>query len=411
MIRFRWFILGLLVVAFFAAAEAAPKLVLLGGLTPRPGSIVDNGSYGLSVAAEQLVAAGARVAVGLSPPPQWRGPIVYIVAGPMNCSGAAAEALARTVKSLAARGVDVGLVVASSGPYYGLCGRPLLEALGAPPLLLGETMGSPLIVPLEGGLLVLYRPDAALSHLGWSVVATGLGAGGSGPAVLAWSRGRVRVVFVPEWDALSNWLLRAEERAGINPGPGVVSLVELAVGTRSLRGVLVLQPAMFLPQPPGGGGLLFQPGILAARLAEAYKGLEDRLYAEMIYNPFAVMAVASVAATALYAAWASGSGTRSVTERPPKPEHMRGRDALAEAAAVADQALRILYGVGLREAASRSDVASRLAEATGMPRRRVQVLLRRLAEGRPPRLLRRRFIAQAVEFAERLAALAAGEAR
>jgi len=385
-----WFLAGLFLVALMAAFEAAPRLVLIGPGGPRPGSLLDNGSLGMSELAAMLRDEGATLGVGVRPPDDWRGPVVYLLAGPMSCSPGGAEALARVVAEQAAAGRRVGVVAASSGNYT--CARLVVEALaGSAPVPLEQAPGLYLVLPggpLKGPL-VLYAPDRVEPVAAWRVEAAAVAATGEKlPGVLtAETPLGVRLVYIPDWPVFSNALIRAEREAGLDPARGVTGLFAYAAGSNGLRGVLVLQPTVLLPEPETPAGIVIQPGVALARAAEAYAKAEATLYQHIIYNPFMVLVVAMAVAGVYYLA-SIGPGDRSAATReaPPEEKPPYPSPTTQEALAALREATLVALGATPAQAAMDEELLRRLASAAGLDTRLARKALIAAEHGKPPRL-------------------------
>ncbi len=406
-----WFLVGLFIVALMAAFEAAPRLLLLGPGGPRPGSLLDNGSLGMAELAGMLEQAGASLGVGVEPPRDWSGPIVYLIAGPMSCSSADAAALAEIINRIAESGRVVGLVVASSGNYS--CGRLVAAAVaGSAPVTLEQAPGLYLVLPggPVRGPFVLYAPDRVEPVTAWRPVAVATGMSRDRlPGVLALETPLgVRIVYIPDWPVFSNALVRAEKQAGLDPSQGFMGLFAYAAGG-SLRDVLVLQPTVFLPQPKTPSGIILQPGVALARAAEEYAKAEQTLYQRLIYNPFAVLVAAMVAAAVYYVA-SLGPGDRGVAstrEKPSEAEAAPRAASLEEALAALQEATRIALGASPASVAVDDRMLRRLAAAAGVDPASARKALIAAETGKPPRLGRGRVRDTALALVEALASWAA----
>ena len=401
-----WFAAGIAVIALAAMFEAAPRLILLGAGAPRTGSLVDNGSLGLSEAARILGERGASLGLGVQPPASWQGPVVYLLAGPMQCSWSDAKALAEAIAGVAARH-QVGIVAAASGNHT--CPRLVVEALGlVAPLHLEPAPGLYLALPRSPrlGVFALYNPDRVQPPGGWETVAIGVNeAGDRLPAALLHQGTPVRVVYVPDWLVLSNVLLRAERKAGLDPGPAVAGLVALAAGTESLKGVLVLQPSILLPATSAPAGVVIQPGVAITQALEDYARAEQSLYQRLIYNPFAVLAATIVPAALLYAAAIGPQDRRAARTREP-PQEATGPETpspMGDALALLREATVMALGVEPGAAAREKKLVEALAAETGIPPRLVRKALEAAARGSPPRLSREAILEAAERLAEALA--------
>lgn len=411
-----WFAAGLAVIALAAMFEAAPRLILLGAGAPRTGSLVDNGSLGLSEAARILGERGASLGLGVQPPATWRGPVVYLLAGPMKCGWNDAKALAEAIAGVAARH-QVGIVAAASGNHT--CPRLVVEALGlVAPLHLEPAPGLYLALPRSPrlGVFALYNPDRVQPPGGWETVATGVNeAGDRLPAALLHTGAPVRVVYIPDWLVLSNVLLRAEEKAGLDPGPAVAGLVALAAGTNGVRGVLVLQPSILLPATGAPAGVVIQPGVAITQALEDYARAEQSLYQRLIYNPFAVLAAAIVPAALLYAAAIGPQDRRAARTREPPPEPAattgHGAPVPGDALALLREATLIALGMEPGAAAREKKLVEMLAAETGLPPRLVRRALEAAEKGKPPRLSGADVLDAAERLAEALARKASGRRR
>ena len=402
-----WFLAGLALVALMAMFEAAPRLILLGVGGPRPGSFLDNGSLGAAELAGLLESRGATLAAGVAPPAGWRGPVVYLLSGPMRCGTGDAEELAHVIAGLAARGLHVGLVVAAGGNYT--CGLLVAAALaGSAPVAVEQAPGLYLVLPGDGvrGSFVLLSPDRVNPPPGWRLAAEAVSASGDTvPAVLTARSHGVTLVFIPDWAVFTNALLRAEKEAGLDPGPGVASVFEEAAGG-SLRGAVVIQPTVFLPRPRTPAGLVIHPGVALAKAAEDYARAEQRLYTRIIYNPFAVLVAAIVAAGAYYLAslGPADRGIRTTREKPAAPpEAGERRPTVEEALAALREAALVALGAEPASIAGDGEALRRLAEAAGVPERLARRALIAAQRGRPPRLGAGRVRDAALAMAEALA--------
>jgi len=371
-----WFLAGLGLVALAATLAAAPRYVLLGGPAPPVGSFLDNGSLGTSLAAEALAGQGFPVGLGLTPPPGWRGPVVYLAAGPLNCSVEDAARAAALIRGAARRLGGAGVVVAASP---GGCAGNLLAALGAPPpVAVSRLSGVYVAIPLEKGapMLVLYAPYRVAAPPGWRVAAYAVDARGNRvPGVLVYDADGLRVVYIPSPLALSNMVLRAEEEAGLDPARQLAALVRYAARAGPGDRVAVVQPPLLLPRPRGAGAPL-QPGALLLSILDAYRRIEDRVYGRAVHNPFLVTLAAVTLAAAIYLAGAARGGRGvDVAEKPLGAATRRGSGpGVEEALAAAAAALREA-GLGPERLLGDSELASRLSELSGVKPSRLRVLL------------------------------------
>ena len=373
-----WFLAGLGLVALAATLAAAPRYVLLGGGSAPPvGSFLDNGSLGTSLAAEMLAQQGFPVGLGLTPPPGWRGPVVYLAAGPLNCSRGAAAETAALIRGALARVGRVGVVVA--GPPGG-CVNALLEALGAPPLTaVSRSPGVYVAVPLEKGapVLVLYAPYRVAAAPGWRIAAYAVNSGGDRlPGLLVYDSGSgLRVVYIPSPLALSNLVLRAEEEAGLDPRGQLAALIRYAAAAGPGERVAVVQPSLLLPRPRQAGAPL-QPGALLLSMLEYYRRFETRLYQRAVHNPFLVTAATVIAAALVYLAGAARGGRSvNVVEKPlSSAKRVGGAPGAGEALAAAIAALRAA-GLEPERLLRDEELARRLSTLSGVEPRRLRVLL------------------------------------
>ncbi len=378
-----WFLAGLGLVALAATLAAAPRYVLLGGGSAPPiGSFLDNGSLGTSLAAKMLAEQGFPVGLGLTPPPGWRGPVVYLAAGPLNCSRRAAVEAASVIREAMRQVGRAGVVVA--GPPGG-CVNALLEALGAPPLAaVSRSTGVYVAVPVEKGapVLALYAPYRVAAAPGWRIAAYAVNAEGDRvPGLLVYDAGGLRVVYIPSPLALSNLVLRAEEEAGLDPRGQLAALVRYAAGAGAGEPVAVVQPPLLLPHPRQAGAPL-QPGALLLSVLDYYRRFENQLYRHAVHNPFLVAAATVVAAALVYlASVARGGRSVNVVEKPlSRMVGAGGAPGAWEALAAAVAALRAA-GLEPESLLRDEELARRLSERSGVRPGRLRVLLA-MATGR-----------------------------
>ncbi len=315
----RLVLLGFLIAALAASLEAAPRVLLLGGAAPRPGSVLDNSSLGMSLAAAGLAEAGHRVLLGDTLPEELgAGGVAVVVAGPAVCSPETAARVAGLAVEAASRGLRAALLVAASPPYDSCLA--VFEALGSPPPVTGQAGGVYLAAGrLEAGplLMALVDPAEALEGGGWRAAVWAVGEGGERlPGLLVSERGGVVLVYIPDWKAFTNALVEASRRAGFDQAEALRVIVESTAGP----GAVVLQPASPYPAPPRAG-VAFQPGVALAKLLEAYASVEAALLSRVARSPPAWLAftwtVSLVAAT--LALIALGGSREEAREQPLLP--------------------------------------------------------------------------------------------
>jgi len=292
----RLFTLGLLLVAVAAAAEAAPKILVTGSSPslPRQGSFIDNGSMGLLDIARAMIEDGYRLHQGMGGL-DTNGSVVYLFAGPMTCSDEEAFNAAEVIASQASHS-RVGVIVASSGVFD--CGRRVLDALGLkPPRVLRSLEGAYIVLGVPGSsmaLWTLYSPDQVAAGDPWRVAAWAVREGSRIPGVLVAEYDGIRAVYVPDWSAFSNWLVRAQVEAGLDPARAVTALV--AYASWGVKGHIIL-PSGFLPLPlnytrVAALASILNPGVLLAGAVKAYAEAEEKAIGFLASNPLLVASAA-----------------------------------------------------------------------------------------------------------------------
>ena len=326
----RLFALGILLVALAASLEAAPRVLVVGGALPREGSVLDNSSLGMSLAAGYLASHGHRVLLGTGLPRDG-GPVAVVVAGPAACGPGEAASLASSLLEASKRG-RVLLVLAASPPYDSCLS--LLDRLGAPLAVAGQAQGVYLAagrLPAGSLVLVLLDPSVAAQSPGWRVAALALGSGGDRVPGLLVSRPAegLTVVYIPDWRAFTNAVVEAASKAGLNQAEALRVIVDSYAGP----GAPVVQPAQLYPEPPRAG-VAFQPGLLLARLLEHYSRLEAAVLSRVSGSPALWLVFSwTLALTASAAVLAALGGASAEAREEPLlrlPWRRRGRGSRRE---------------------------------------------------------------------------------
>ncbi|BEP16825.1 hypothetical protein PYJP_01770 [Pyrofollis japonicus] len=394
------FAVGLLVIALVAALYAAPKAVELSiGYGTHIGGPDDDSATGTSLLPEIISKLGYKVILEKEPGAARNyTSIVYFVANPTSCREEFVTALVNHVYSLASLGYRVAFIVSDEG----LCAPYLASLLGAPqPVTYSVSPRDYLVFTEHGVIFALHTVMVVEAPTGWRVA--GYTFPNSLPGLLV-HQGLVTMVYVPDSDAFTNAVLKAENRTGLDPLAETRFILSLA-GAEPGTTVVVI-PLYLYEQEYTAQKLATQihPGILVMQAMSYLSSGEQRLLGLLQATPGA-MAVASLLAAApmylvLREAMGTGSAVPREEEEAPRsiaayvpsllieaetlprigPSPGRLRSLAARLYRALDQGFREAYGRGLEEELVSPRVLSPWE-------RRVVRRLRRLASSRLRALL------------------------